>query len=96
MIGVTNINGLQKVERIVVRIYGVSVSYLEAKRLHHSQNIITDTETDEHTDFEFKLINNYEFRSKILALGANAEVMEPEYLREDFKIMIQNLNNRYL
>lgn len=96
MIGVTNLYGTQKPQKIVVRVYGLSVQYLEAKRLHHSQELIFETQTEDFADFKFYLIDNYEFRSKILALGSNAEVLEPSELRKSFAEIAEKMRKRYL
>ena len=53
-------------------------------------------EEDEYTDFEFTVIDNYEFRSKILALGSNAEVLEPRELRKSFAEITMKMGERYL
>jgi predicted DNA-binding transcriptional regulator YafY len=93
MVGVTKKEG-QKPEQIVIRVYGNSVDYLLTKKIHHSQNQIL--EEDEYTDFEFFVIDNYEFRSKILALGSNAEVLEPSELRKSFAEITAKMRERYL
>jgi predicted DNA-binding transcriptional regulator YafY len=93
MVGVTR-PVKPEIKRVVVRIYGTSVGYLESKPLHHTQNTIN--EEDQYTDFEFRLYDNYEFRSKILALGSNAEVLEPEYLRKEIAEIIYEMGGRYL
>ena len=92
MVGVTKKDG-KKPEKIVVRVYENSVDYLLTKKIHHSQN--TFVEEDEYTDFEFFVIDNYEFRSKILALGSNAEVLEPSELRNEFRAIVEEMSNRY-
>jgi predicted DNA-binding transcriptional regulator YafY len=92
MVGVTKKDG-QKPEKIVVRVYGNSVDYLLTKKIHHSQNTLI--EEDEYSDFEFLVIDNYEFRSKILALGSNAEVLEPSELRNDLRAIVEEMTNRY-
>ena len=93
MVGVTKKDG-QKPEKIVVRVYGNSVDYLLTKKIHHSQNTVV--EENEYTDFEFLVIDNYEFRSKILALGSNAEVLEPSELRKSFAEITAIMRERYL
>ncbi len=93
MVGVTKKVG-QKPERIVVRVYGNSVDYLLTKKIHSSQNSIL--EEDEYSDFEFFVIDNYEFRSKLLALGLNAEVLEPNELRKSFAEITAKMRERYL
>ncbi len=94
MIGVTNKDGVQTVQDILVRVYGLSAHYMLAKKIHHSQQVIT--QTSEYTDFQFSLIDNYEFRSKILAFGPNAEVLEPNELRKSFAEIAEKMRERYL
>ncbi len=93
MIGVTKKEG-QKPEKIIVRVYGNSIDYMMSKVLHHSQSVLL--EEDEFTDFEFFVIDNYEFRSKILAFGSNAEVLEPSELRKSFAEITAKMGERYL
>ncbi len=93
MVGVTKLDGEKKII-VVVRVFGSSVDYLLTKRIHHSQEIVLEEE--EYSDFTYNLINNYEFRSKILALGSNAEVLEPKVLREYFKGITTKMQERYL
>lgn len=93
MVGVTKKEG-QSPEKIIVRVYGNSVDYLLTKKIHHSQEAIL--EEDEYTDFTFFVIDNYEFRSKVLALGSNAEVLEPSELRKSFAEMTAKMGERYL
>jgi predicted DNA-binding transcriptional regulator YafY len=93
LIGVTKYEGA-KPQSIMVRIYDSSVDYLQTKKLHHSQEAINVE--DDYTDFSFFVIDNYEFRSKILALGSNAEVLEPEYLRKEFAEITEKMRERYL
>jgi predicted DNA-binding transcriptional regulator YafY len=93
MVGVTKKEG-QKPEQIVIRVYGNSVDYLLTKKIHHSQNQIL--EEYDYTDFEFFVIDNYELRSKILALGSNAEVLKPSELRKTFAEITTKMGERYL
>ncbi len=93
MVGVTRPEK-PEIKRVLVRVFGNSVGYLETKRLHHTQRSIN--EEDDYTDFEFSLYDNYEFRSKILALGSNAEVLEPSDLRKSFAEITMKMGERYL
>ena len=79
---------------IALRVYGNSVDYILTKKIHHYQ--IAILEEDDYTDFEFLVIDNYEFRSKILALGSNAEVLEPSELRKSFAKITEQMKEMYL
>jgi predicted DNA-binding transcriptional regulator YafY len=92
IIGVTKKEG-QKPQKTIIRIFGSSVDYFQTKKIHHSQTLIN--EEDDFSDFEFFVIDNYEFRSKILAFGSNAEVLEPGELRNSFRAIVEEMRNRY-
>lgn len=93
IIGVTKFED-KTAQKIIVRIYEKSIDYLLTKKLHHSQEVVDEGE--DYIDLSFFLIDNYEFRSKIFALSANAEILEPEYLREEFKQTIELMMKNYL
>ncbi len=92
MVGVTKYED-KTAQKVIVRVYGATADYLLTKKIHHSQTVIQDEE--EFLDVSFFLIDNYEFRSKILALGPNAEILEPEYLREEFQKTIEKMVELY-
>lgn len=71
------------VEDITVRVYGKQRNYFESTPLHHSQRIIE--RHAEYTDYGFRLRPEYEFQHEILRLGPDAEVLSPQWLRDDMK-----------
>lgn len=81
VIGVTRLSD-DKPERITLKVYGKQALYLETKNMHISQ--IAEKATEEFTIFKINAIINYELISKILALGPDAEVIEPVFLRNKF------------
>lgn len=95
MVGITRFpdNVIQKIK---IRVYGKSINYVRTKPLHNSQTpVYENSNSEKYVEFEYFLINNYEFRSKILALGANVEVLEPATIRDELKLEIQNMAVRY-
>ena len=71
------------VEDVVVRVYGKQRNYFEGTPLHHSQKLIE--RKAEYTDYGFRLRPEYEFQHEILRLGPDAEVLYPQWLRDDMK-----------
>lgn len=71
------------VEDVVVRVYGQQRNYFEGTPLHHSQTVVSST--DEYSDYSFRLRPEYEFVHEILRLGPDAEILSPQWLREDMR-----------
>lgn len=81
------------VEEIAVRVYGKQRNYFEGTPLHHSQRIIE--RHAEYTDYGFRLRPEYEFQHEILRLGPDAEVLSPQWLRDDMIWYAEELLKRY-
>jgi predicted DNA-binding transcriptional regulator YafY len=82
-----------KMERIVLRAYGLEPYYLRDLPLHHSQREIQTT--DEYCDFELKLKPTPDFKGKLLQRGEWIEVLEPQSLVDDIIDLHQRSINRY-
>lgn len=82
LIGVTRLEG-ELCEEILLKVYGIQARYLETKKLHASQELVSSDR--EGTYFKLRAIINYELISRILSLGADAEVMAPENLRNQMR-----------
>lgn len=80
------------IEKVRIKVYNVyhRADYLRTLPLHRSQIVIDST--PEYTIFEYRLRPTDDFLSAILALGADAEVLSPEwyklYVREELTSMI--------
>jgi len=81
------------VDDIVVRVYGKQRYYFEGTPLHHSQQLIERTK--EYSDYHFRLRPEYEFRHEILRLGQDAEILSPEWLREEMRWHAEEMLKRY-
>ena len=81
------------IEDVVVRVYGKQRNYFEGTPLHHSQRIIE--RHAEYTNYGFRLRPEYEFQHEILRLGPDAEVLCPQWLRDDMKWYAEELLKRY-
>lgn len=92
VIGV-NLDDEYDCERIVVRIYGRQRLYFEALPLHNSQKRIAKTR--EYSDYEFFVRPEYEFRHAILALSYDAEVLSPQWFRDEIRWEAEEILKRY-
>ncbi|MCM1414053.1 MAG: WYL domain-containing protein [Bacteroides sp.] len=81
------------VEDITVRVYGKQRNYFEGTPLHHSQRVIE--RHTEYTDYGFCLRPEYEFQHEILRLGPGAEVLSPQWLRNDMVWYANRILERY-
>lgn len=98
-IGGENVNGLFSdvvgvyidpelaVEDVTVRVYGPQRRYFEGAPLHHTQTRIA--QTDEYSDYHFRLRPEYEFQHEILRLGPDAEVLSPQWLRSEMRWYVE-------
>ncbi len=92
VIGV-NVDSDYDCEKVVLRVYGKQSQYIETLPLHKSQRLITHTK--EYSDYELNLRLEYEFQHAILALGPNAEIISPQWLREEIKWLAEETAKRY-
>ena len=58
--------------------------YLRTLPLHHSQ--VEVERNEEYSIFEYRLCPTFDFRQKILSMGAAVEVLAPKALREEIDI----------
>src|SRR5690606_29707821 len=88
-----NYTAHNKVEKIILRVYGKQIKYLESLPLHHSQEI----KIEEGAEFglvTFHLIPNYEFEIEILKMNSMVEVLEPKWFRDKIiEILKSTLGN---
>ena len=82
-----------KLERIVLRAYGLEPFYLRDLPLHHSQKIIE--ETVDYTDFEFYLRPTSDFKAHLMSRGEWLQVIEPMWLGEEMQRWLHSALNRY-
>jgi len=67
--------------------------YLITQPWHESQNIHSEEEA--YIVFSFRVHPTYEFRALILALGRDAEVLEPATLRRDIAAELAAMSEKY-
>ena len=80
-------------QKIVIRAYPPLNNYLRTLPLHHSQKELDST--PEYTDFDFFLRPTFDFRQELLSQAHEAEVLEPESLRQEMKELLAKMIERY-
>lgn len=81
------------VENVRVKVYGAQCNYIRKLPLHSSQSEIE--KTDKYTIFEFHLRPTYDFMQELLKLGSTAEVLSPEWFRNEIISEIEQMTRRY-
>jgi len=81
------------VELVRVRIFGNKIKYISALPLHHSQHEVEHT--TEYSVFEYLLRPTYDFCQELLSHGSDIEVMSPQWLREQIKTTVKDIERRY-
>lgn len=82
-----------KVENVLLAADKYHAKYIESLPLHRSQRKVK--EEGGKVYFRYRLIPNYEFRQKVLAMDFRATVMEPKSLADEFKKTIKEMLNNY-
>jgi len=78
---------------IKLAVQKTQAQYLITRPWHDSQNIVEDTE--EQVIFSFKVHPTYEFRSLVLSLGKDGNILEPASLREEMKKELEKMLGYY-
>lgn len=82
-----------KVERIVLRAYGMERYYLRDLPIHPSQREIAATK--EYADYEIRLRPTSDFKAHILSRGEWLQVISPEWLADDIRNWLQAAIGKY-
>lgn len=81
-------------EHIVLKVTDRHKKYLESLPIHHSQKITPSLE-EGFWLVSYYLIPNYEFKIEILKMSIETEVLEPEFFRNEIKLELQKIINKY-
>ena len=68
--------------------------YFRGLPLHHSQKEIEVT--DEISTFEYNIKPTFDFRKELISMGAEIEVLAPDWFRDEIKNVTKEMNNKYL
>lgn len=78
---------------IKIAVQKTQAQYLITQPWHESQNIVEENE--DQVVFSFRVHPTYEFKSLVLGMGKDAEVIEPVSLKEDFINELRQMMNQY-
>ena len=91
IVGLTYSTG--EMEEVTLKTTITQAKYLLSQPLHHSQKVHASTET--HITFQYRLIPNYELKEQIHMMSNNIEVLQPQWLREEIKEVIEKSLKNY-
>jgi hypothetical protein len=80
-------------EKVIVKTYAYARNYVGTLPIHSSQKEIA--RDDESITFEYKVRPNYEFLQALLMQADQIEVLEPEWVRQELKRLVENMFNLY-
>mgnify|MGYP000421577828 CR=1 FL=1 len=86
--------GDKEPEKVSLLIDELHVKYLRSLPLHDSQVIHPKNKNNKH-QVDFYIYINYEFKTQILKIGTEAEVIFPKHLRSDIKNMLKASLDNY-
>ena len=80
-------------EKVRLRVYGHQRHYIDSLPLHKSQKL--EKREKEYSEYSFRLRPEYEFQHEILKMGCNAEVLSPQWLRDEIKWQAEEILKYY-
>ena len=92
VIGV-NLEDDYECEDVKLRVYGHQRHYFESLPLHKTQKLLKREK--EYSEYSFKLRPEYEFQHEILKMGYNAEVLSPQWLRDEIRYQAEEILKFY-
>ena len=89
------ISNYGKAEFVAIKVFNGDKKnrYLESLPLHHSQEVIEQTE--DYTVFRYYIKPTYDFRQELLSHGAEVEVISPLWFREEIIAIINEQKSNY-
>lgn len=67
--------------------------YLRDLPLHHSQEELKSN--NETSIFEYYIKPSFDFKKELLSMGAEVDVIEPKWFREEVRMEIEKMKNKY-
>lgn len=93
IIGVSKPN--EDIVTVIIKVSNQRYPYIETKPIHYSQTEIKSKRSENYHFIKLRLIINKEFKSLLLSFGDDVEVIEPQYLRDDIKMIAKSMNKKY-
>lgn len=98
-IGVSGDDNPKGVKEIHIKAHSIYMFNLtKTKPFHSSQKVVKEFgkyEDGEYGEFVLRLETNKEFFGAILQMGAELEITSPEEVRNEMKIRVEGIINRY-
>ena len=89
----TNVDDDYDCEEVQIRVYGHQRAYFESLPMHESQRLIE--QNDDYSDYAVNVRPEYEFQRELLRLGPDAEVLSPQWLRDEMVWLNEEALKRY-
>jgi len=83
----------QKPEKLRIKVFDTQADYIRALPIHESQ-IEVET-TDEWCIFEYRVVPCYNLYQKLLWYREKIEVLEPAFIRDEMKKVLQSMIENY-
>lgn len=83
----------EKPQKIRLSFDSVQANYIKALPIHHSQQVISENETE--TIFEVFLVPTFDFEREIISYGQRVKVLEPLSFKEKMRSEIENMLQNY-
>lgn len=83
----------QPVERIVIRVYGLTVKFFEQLPLHSSQKVIS--KGDDFVDFEYHVRCSIDLVNFVLSQGSSVQILSPKHLADKIQQKVTETLARY-
>ncbi len=80
-------------EQVDIRISADQVKYIESLPLHPSQKVLEATE--DYTVFRYHLVPTFDFKQEILSRGRTAEVLSPQWFKEELTWEVGEMAKKY-
>lgn len=82
-------------EKVLVKVYKKSKKhlYFQSLPLHHSQKI--ESETEDFMIFSYYIVLTYDFRQELLSHGAEIQILEPIWFRDQIKKELCTMLKQY-
>ena len=80
-------------EDVILKVTKSQVNYLKSLKLHSSQEVVEENE--KFSIFKVHLVPTFDFTKEILSMGANVQVMAPQWYRNEIKEKIAAMMAKY-
>jgi predicted DNA-binding transcriptional regulator YafY len=91
-LGISNVDAVP--EKIILSFNPIQAPWLRTQKIHHSQNILIDNNTE--FRIELELVVNHELKTKVLSYGSALTVLQPAHLKEFVLNEINSMKKLYM